>query len=79
MQVVLSIPSQQSLISSSNNNSGQLVTYLQPLGNIGVPVSNMDQGQVLMASSDLQGNVTLHNVSNINGNKRNGINNFIVF
>jgi len=55
------------------------VTYLQPLGNIGVPVSSMDQGQVLMASSDLQGNVTLHNVANINGNKRNGNEHFIVF
>ncbi|XP_066933261.1 uncharacterized protein [Clytia hemisphaerica] len=70
-QVVLSIPSQQSILSATNGNSGQLVTYLQPLGNIGVPVSNMDQGQVLMAASDLQGNVTLHNMANINGGKRN--------
>ena len=68
---MLSIPGQQSLM-SSNNNNGSLVTYLQPLGNIGVPVSNMEQSQVIMASSDLQGNLTLHNVGGIAGNRKNG-------
>ena len=72
-QVVLSLPSQQQLLSASGGGNGQLVTYLQPLGSIGVPVSNMDQNHVIMAASDLQGNVTLHNVSSLNGSKRNGI------
>lgn len=50
-----------------------MVTYLQPLGGIGVPVSNMEQGQVIMASSDLQGNLTLHNVPGLSGTtKRSG-------
>lgn len=58
--------------SSSNNGQPSLVTYLQPLGSIGVPVSNMEQGQVIMAASDLQGNLTLHNVPAMGqGNKRN--------
>lgn len=74
-QVVLSLPGQQGLIPSSSNNGQQnMVTYLQPLGGIGVPVSNMEQGQVIMASSDLQGNLTLHNVPGLSGTtKRSGV------
>ena len=68
----MSIPGQQSLLSSGGNNNGSLVTYLQPLGNLGVPVSNMDQNQVIITSSDLQGNLTLHNVPGLS-TKRNGM------
>ena len=39
----------------------------------------MDQNQVIMAASDLQGNVTLHNVPNMNGTKRNGMTNSFFF
>ena len=70
IQVVLQIPGQQTLIPASSTNGQQpLVTYLQPLGLQG---SVMEQGQVLMAASDMQGNLTLHNVPTMNTNtKRN--------
>ncbi|XP_065644619.1 zinc finger protein 1 [Hydra vulgaris] len=58
-QVVLSIPSQQSILQQTGNGQ-PMVAYLQSL----------DHGQVIMAASDLSGNLTLHNVTGLS-NKRN--------
>ena len=43
---------------TQENGHQSMVTYLQPLGG----QSMQSQGQVLIAASDVQGNLTLHNV-----------------
>ena len=58
----MSIPGQQSILQQAGNGQ-PMVAYLQSLGAI-------DHGQVIMAASDLSGNLTLHNVTGL-GNKRN--------
>ena len=65
LQVVLSLPTQQNL-----NANQSLVTYLQPLGSLGVP--NMEQGQVIIGASDMQGNLTLHNVAGLTAAGKRG-------
>ena len=61
----MSLPTQQNL-----NANQSLVTYLQPLGSLGVP--NMEQGQVIIGASDMQGNLTLHNVAGLTAAGKRG-------